>query len=175
MSEKKFRVDLTADERDHLDDLLRKGKASVLVLSRARILLLADQSDLGPAVSGETIAEDLGIGLRTISRVRRRFIERGFEACLQRKPQDRPSRERTLDGTAEAKLIAMACSSPPDGRAVGTMQLLADRLVELKIVETISDETVRRAMKKTRSSRGRRSSGAFRRGRVASSSPAWKT
>ena len=175
MSQKKYLVTLTPDERDHLGDLLRKGKASALVLTRARILLKADQAEGGPALDDGAIADELEVGLRTISRVRRRFVERGFEDCVRRKKQDRPSRVRTLDGAAEAKLIAVACSDPPDGRAAWTMQMLADKLVELEVVEAISDETVRRAMKKAPSSRGSRSSGASRTVRRASSSPGWKT
>lgn len=175
MSQKKYLVTLTPDERDHLNDLLGKGKAAALVLTRARILLKADQADGGPALEDEAIADDLEVGLRTISRVRRRFVERGFADCLRRKTQDKPSRQRTLDGTAEAKLIALACSDPPQDRAAWTMQLLADRLVELKVVDAISDETVRRAMKKIRSSRGSRISGAFRRGRAGRSSRPWRT
>lgn len=175
MSQKKYLVTLTPDERGHLDDLLRKGKASALVLIRARILLRADQADGGPAVEDAAIADELGIGLRAIGRVRQRFVERGFEACLRRKPQDRPSRVRTLDGAAEAELIARACSEPPEDRAVWTMQLLADKLVELRVVDAVSDETVRRAMKKTRSSRGSRSSGASRPGRAGRSPPRWRT
>ena len=92
--------------------------------------------------------------MRTVERVRQRFVERGLEAALGRKPQDRPSRERKLDGRAEARLIALACSRPPDGRAAWTLQLLADKLVELRVVDSVCDETVRRVLKKTRSSRG---------------------
>lgn len=175
MSQKKYLVTLTPDERDHLGDLLGKGKASALVLTRARILLKADQADGGPALDDAAIADDLEVGLRTIGRVRQRFVERGFEDCLRRKPQDRPSRVRKLDGTAEAQLIALACSDPPDDRAAWTMQLLADKLVELAVVDAVSDETVRRAMKKTSSSRGRRSSGASRTGRAGRSSRRWRT
>ena len=175
MAQKKYLVTLTPDERDHLDDLLRRGKASALVLARARILLRADQADGGPALDDAAIAEDLEVGLRTVSRGRERFVERGFEDCLRRKAQDKPSRERTLDGAAEAKLIALACSVPPAARAAWTMQLLADKLVELKVVDAVSDETVRRALKKAPSSRGARSSGASRPGRRASSSPGWRT
>jgi hypothetical protein len=113
--------------------------------------------------------------LRTISRVREWFVERGFEDCLRRKRQDKPSRARTLDGTAEAQLIALACSDPPADRNVWTMQLLADKLIELKVVEAISDETVRRAMKKTRSSRGSKSSGASRARQAEHSSRQWRT
>lgn len=175
MSQKKYLVTLTPDERGHPDDLLRTGKVSAPVRTRARILLQADRADGGPALGDAAVADDLGVGLRTIGRVRERFVERGFEDCLRRKPQDRPSRVRELDGTAEAKLIALACSDPPADRATWTMQLLADEPVELEVVDAISDETVRRAMKKTPSSRGSRSSGASRPGRAGRSSRRWRT
>jgi transposase len=151
---KKYLVTLTPEEREQLTDLLSAGKRSALTLTRARILLKADQADGGPAWPDERIAEALDCGLRTIERVRQRFVERGLEGALGRKPQDRPGRLRKLDGRAEARLIALACSEPPDGRATWTMQLLADKLVELHIVDSVCDETVRRVLKKTKSSRG---------------------
>ena len=175
MPQKKYLVTLNPEERDQLTRLITAGKASARTLTRARILLKADQADCGPGWADDRIAEALDVGERTIGRVRRRFVERGFDACLERKPQDRPSRERKLDGAAEAKLIALACSDPPDGQAAWTMKLLADRLVELEVVDAISDETVRRAMKKTSSSRGSRSSGASPRGRAGRSSRRWRT
>src|SRR4051812_50165907 len=113
MSQKKYLVTLTADERDHLDDLLRKGKASRLVLTRARILLKADQADGGPALDDAAIADDLEVGLRTISRVRERFVERGFEDCLRRKRQERPSGPRELGGTAQGRPGAPGGPRPP--------------------------------------------------------------
>ena len=154
MAHKKYLVTLTPDERDHLTGLLSAGKRSALTLARVRILLKADQAEGGPAWPDDRIAEALDCGLRTVERVRQRFVERGLEAALGRKPQDRPSRERKLDGRAEARLIALACSRPPDGRAAWTLQLLADKLVELRVVDSVCDETVRRVLKKTRSSRG---------------------
>jgi transposase len=166
MPQKKYLVTLTPDERDQLTRLLSAGKAAALVLTRARILLKADQAPDGPAWDDGRIAEALDVGRRTVERVRQRFVERGPDAALQRRPQDRPSRPRTLDGAAEARLMALACSAPPPGRACWTLQLLADRLVELQVVEAVSDEAVRRVLKKTRSSRGRRSSGASRRART---------
>ncbi len=175
MPEKKYLVTLTAGERGRLDALVRRGKAAALVLTRARILLKADQADGGPAWDDRRIADALDVGERTVARVRQRFVGRGFEACLERKPQGKPSRERKLDGAAEARLIALACSKAPDGRAEWTMQLLADKLVELAVVESVSDETVRRTLKKMPSSRGRRSSGASPGGRPASSWPGWRT
>jgi transposase len=154
MPQKKYLVTLTPEEREQLAGLLSAGKRSALTLTRARILLKADQADGGPAWPDERIAEALDCGQRTIERVRQRFVERGLETALSRKPQDRPSRPRKLDGRAEARLIALACSPPPGGRAAWTLQLLADKLVELRIVDAVCDETVRRVLKKTRSSRG---------------------
>ena len=151
---KKYRVTLTAEERRDLQDLIAAGKASAQKLAHARILLKADASPGGPAWTDERIAEAVEVSRATVERVRQRFVEQGLEAALVRKPQDRPSRQPKLDGRAEAHLIALACSKPPDGRNGWTMQLLADKLVELEVVPAVSDETVRRAMKKTRSSRG---------------------
>jgi transposase len=151
---KKYKVTLTAEERVQLSDLIAAGKAAALKLAHARILLKADAADGGPAWPDARIAEALEVSVATIERVRRRFVEQGLDAALGRKQQDRPSRERTLDGRAEARLIALACSAPPEGRTAWTMQLLADKLVELKVVGAICDETVRRALEKTRSSRG---------------------
>lgn len=154
MPQKKYLVTLSPEEREQLAGLLSAGKRSALTITRARILLKADQADGGPAWPDDRIAEALDCGLRTVERVRQRFVERGLEEALGRKPQGRPSRERKLDGRAEARLIALACSQPPDGRATWTLQLLADKLVELKVVGSVCDETVRRVLKKTRSSRG---------------------
>jgi len=149
MPQKKYLVTLTPEEREQLAGLLSAGKRSALTLARARILLKADQADGGPAWPDDRIAEALDCGVRTVERVRQRFVERGLEAALSHKPQERPSRERRLDGAAEARLIALACSQPPEGRARWTLKLLADKLVELEVVESVCDETVRRALKKT--------------------------
>ena len=162
---KKYKVTLTAEERQQLSDLIASGKAAAQKLAHARVLLKADAADGGPAWPDARIAEAVDVSIATVERLRQRFVEQGLEAALGRKKQDRPSRPRKLDGRAEARLIALACSAPPDGRKAWTMKLLADRLVELEVVDSVSDETVRRALKKTRSSRGRRSSGASRRGR----------
>ena len=141
-------VTLTAEERQAPYDLIAAGKAAARKLAHARILLKADAAEGGPAWPDHRIAEALEVSVPTIERVRQRFVEQGLEAALVRKKQSRPSRERALDGRAEAKLIALACSQPPDGRKAWTMRLLADRLVELEVVPTVSDETVRRALKK---------------------------
>ena len=146
---KRYLVTLTPEERQRLADLLSAGKRSALTLTRARILLKADQAAGGPAWPDARIAEALDCGLRTVERVRQRFVERGLEPALGRKPQDRPSRERKFDGAAEARLIALACSAPPAGRARWTLKLLADKLVELELFASVSDETVRRVLKKT--------------------------
>jgi transposase len=172
---KKYKVTLTSEEHQQLHELISAGKASAKKLAHARILLKADASPGGPAWTDARIAQAAEVSVATVERVRQRFVEQGFEAALVRKQQDRPSRERKLDGAAEARLIALACSRPPDGRACWTMQLLADQLVELEVVDAVSDETVRRTLKKTRSSRGRRSSGASRPRRMPSSSRRWRT
>jgi transposase len=166
---KKYRVTLTTDERDQLTALLAAGKASATNQAHARILLKADESEGGPAWADARIAEAVEVSVATAERVRERFVERGLAAALVRQPQVRPSRRATIDGAAEARLIALACSKPPQGRAAWTMQLLADRLVELQVVAAVSDETVRKALKKTSSSRGSASSGASRRKPAASS------
>lgn len=156
---KKYLVTLTPEERHWLTALLSAGQRSALALTRARILLKADQAPGGPAWEDAEIAQALDCGLRTVERVRQRFVERGPEQALGRKPQDRPSRERKFDGAAEARLIALACSAPPRGRKAWTLRLLADKLVELEVVDTVSKETVRQSLKKIRSSRGCAASG----------------
>jgi transposase len=151
---KKYKVTLTAEERQQLQGLIATGKAAAKKLTHARILLKADAAEGGPAWDDQRIADDTEVSTDTVARVRQRFVEHGLEAALTRKKQDHPSRERKLDGRAEARLIALACSAPPDGRTEWTMKLLAGRLVELEVVDTVSDETVRRLLKKTNSSRG---------------------
>ena len=151
---KKFKVTLTADERQSLRDLIAAGKAAARKLTHARILLKADASDDGLHWPDWKIADALEVHVSMIERVRQRFVEEGFDAALERKKRLTPPRPAKLDGRAEARLIALACSQPPEDRATWTMQLLADKLVELEVVESISDETVRKVLKKTRSSRG---------------------
>jgi hypothetical protein len=150
---KKYKVTLTADERQSLHQLVSTGKKSAaLKLTHARILLKADAAPGGPAWTDARIAEAVEVNRTTVEQVRRRFVEQGLQAALVRKQQDRPSRERKLDGAGEARLIALACSGPPQGRAAWTLRLLADQVVELEIVDTISVETVRQVLKKTSSS-----------------------
>jgi transposase len=145
----KYTVTLTAEERQTLSDLIASGKASARKLAHSRILLKADTATGGPAWTDEHIAEALEISTDSVGRVRRRFVEQGLEAALVRKPQDRPSREPKFDGRAEARLVALACSPPPAGRVSWTLRLLADKLVELEVVGSVSYETVRRVLKKT--------------------------
>ncbi len=145
---KKYRVTLTYEERQGLHHLTSAGKAAARKLTHARILLKADAAPGGPAWTDDRIAEAFDVSTDTVGRIRRRFVEQGLDAALVRKPQARPSREPVLDGAAEARLIALACSSPPGGRKAWTMRLLADKLVELEVVPSISDETVRRSLKK---------------------------
>lgn len=154
----RYTVTLTKDERETLEGLLAKGKAAARKLTRARILLKADSGEHGLGWTDDEIVDALDVSASTILRLRRRFVEEGFEAALEDKPSARVYARR-LDGAAEAHLVALACSSPPDGRATWTLQLLADRLVELDVVDSVSYETVRRTLKKTSSSRGRQSDG----------------
>jgi hypothetical protein len=146
---KKYVVRLTSEERTKLQRLVSVGKASARKILHARILLTADQGSDGPAWTDEQIAQGLTAHPRTIANVRQRLVEQGLEAALHRKKQARPSRERTLDGNAEAHLIALRCGEPPEGRMRWTLHLLADKLVELNVVESVSYETVRRVLKKT--------------------------
>lgn len=151
--EKRYRVTLTEQERQDLQRLVSTGKAAAKKLVRARIVLLADQSEGRPAKSDLDVCEALGCGRATVERVRKQFVEDGLEAALQPPPALRVY-ERRLDGKAEAHLVALACGAPPEGRARWTLRLLADRMVALEYVEAISHETVRRTLKKTNSSRG---------------------
>jgi hypothetical protein len=119
------------------------------MIARARILLLTDQGDEGPGWEDRRVAEALGCGHRTVERIRERFVTEGLDAALNHKKPADPPREPVLDGAAEARLIALACSATPDGRKGWTLRMLADKLVELEVVEAVSHETVRRTLKKT--------------------------
>lgn len=157
MPKKKHHIRLSGEERKQLETILRKGQANAHCQSHARILLLADSN--GPeGWSDARIASATHTSIPTVERVRRVCVEHGLERALQRKD---PEREylRKLDGKAEAQLIALSCGDPPEGRARWTLRLFAARLVELEIVESISHEAVRQTLKKTSSSRGKRSSG----------------
>ena len=149
----RYRVTLDAAERDALQQMLGVGKGAARRLMHARILLKADEAPGGPAWGDARIAEAVECSANTVARVRQRFVEEGLDAALDRKPTTQ-TYLRKLDGRAEAHLIALACSSPPEGQARWSLRLLADRVVAAGIVEEISHETVRRTLKKTRSSHG---------------------
>ena len=150
---KRYRVRLVDEERAYLESLLSAGKAAARTLSHARILLKADEGPAGPGWADEMIAEALEVNRSTVERVRQRCVEEGFDAALRPRPS-RQVRLRKLDGAQEAQLIALACSPPPDGRDRWSLHLLADKLVELEVVDSISYESVRRTLKKTCSNRG---------------------
>ena len=146
----KFVVRLTASQREELERLAATGQRAAATITRARILLKADAERDG--WTDDQVAQALDTSAATVARVRKKFVQQGLEAAVGRK---RPTgrQYRKLDGTQEARLIALACSPPPEGRERWTLQLLADKLVELRVVEAISDDTVQRTLKKTRSSR----------------------
>jgi transposase len=148
MSQKKYRVTLTEEERQDLDGLINKGKAAARTLTRARVLLKADASDNGPAWTDEQIKDALDVGLVTVYRIRQSFVEDGLQATLRPRKTNREY-QRKLDGDQEAHLIALACGKPPPGRARWTLRLLAERFVDLGHVEEVSPETVRQTLKKT--------------------------
>jgi transposase len=150
---KKYRVTLAADEREQLRALLARGKADVRKLKDAQILLKADEADGGSGWDDERIAEALEVGTATVERVRRRFVEEGLASALSPYRGGKRIYERKLDGEQEAHLIALACSAPPEAHGRWTLRLLARRMVELQYVDTVSYETVRQTLKKTRSGR----------------------
>jgi len=146
---KKYPVTLTRSEREHLKSLIAAGTAPARKLTHARILLKADQSPQGPAWVDEDVAEAVEVSQPTVSRVRKQYFEEGLQAALNRRPPNRHY-HRKLDGEQEARLVALACSEPPEGLARWSLRLLADKLVELEIVEDeVSYQTVRRTLKKT--------------------------
>jgi hypothetical protein len=150
---KKYVVRLSAEEREQLQVLLRKGKGPAGRLLKARILLKADVSDAGPGWSDSRIIAALDTSASMLYRVRKQLVEEGFEAVLSRKQRATPAVARIFDGEKEAKLIALACSKPPKGRARWTLRLLENKVVELGIVDRASDSTIHRTLKKTLSSR----------------------
>ncbi len=148
-SNTKYIVRLSGRERSQLKTLTSTGTAAAHRIRRARILMLADEDPEGPAWTDQDVAQAVSVTVRTVENVRKRFVNQGLEAAVNRKKQVRPSRERLLDGRQEATLVAMCCSAPPEGRARWTFRLLADQLVALEIVDSISYETVRQTLKKT--------------------------
>ena len=147
MSTKKYRIRLTTDEQQELNALVSRGRAAAYKQTHARILLMSDESRSDGGMKDADITIALGVGQSTVERIRKRCVEEGVESALNRKKQLR-RRQKRLDGEGEARLIAMACGEPPEGRASWTLKLLADQLVECEIVGTISTETVCQALKK---------------------------
>lgn len=144
---KLYVVDLGEEEKEQLEELTNKGQSAARKIKRAHILLLANEG-----LKDKEIARALNAAVTTVERIRKRFVEEGLEAAISERP--RPGAKRSLDGHQEAHLVALACSDPPQGRECWTMQLLADRLVQVGVIEEISDETVRRTLKRGTSSRG---------------------
>lgn len=167
---KRYVVNLTATEREALLQLVQHGGISGRKRMRAGILLAADDG-----LTDTEIADELSVGVRTVERVRQRCCERGLEASLDREPAENPSRPRKFDGSSEAELIRIACSPAPPGRARWTLSLLADKLVELSVFDSVSKSSVQRALKKTSSNPGAASASASRRSRMRRSSMPWKT
>jgi len=145
----RYRVTLTEQERKDLEKLTRKGKTHACRVIHARALLLSDAGEFGSPWSVNDTAEALGVSTRTIEHLKKRFVEEGLETALTRKSREKPPREITFDGAFEARIIAMACSDAPEGHRRWTVRLLADKAVELNIVESVSHMTVQRVLKKT--------------------------
>ena len=150
---KKYIIRLSAEERQNLTDLVRKGKVAAYRRTHAQILLFTDEGELGPGLQDKEAAERVGVNHRTVSRLRQRCVERGLEAALEREPRCR-ERARVLDGDGEAQVIALMCGDPPAGQSRWTLNLLSERLVELGVVKSVSHETIRKVLKKTPSNRG---------------------
>lgn len=159
MSHKRYVVRLSASEREGLVALLKRGRVWALRRTHAHVLLKADEGSQGPGWTDKQIAEAIEIHPQTVRNIRKRFVEEGMEAALDRKKQPPRVHLRKLDGAREARLVALACSEPPAGHARWSLRLLADRVVELEIVDSISHETVRQALKKTSSSHTASSTG----------------
>ena len=160
---KKYVVQLSDEERERLNTLIRTGKHRARQLMKARILLKADVSEAGEGWSDSLIASALDTTVNTVARTRQRLVEEGFEAALTHKHSPASARPRIFDGVAEAKLFALACSEPPKGCARWTLKLLEAAVVELNIVERASDNTIGRTLKKTHSSHTCKSNGSSRR------------
>jgi len=145
---KRYRVTLTPEERTELEAMIGKGKADARKLAHARVLLQANEANDAPPRTDHDIAAALDVSVRTVERVRQRFVEEGLQSALLPKPTKRIY-THALDGAQEAHLIALACSAPPEGKRRWTLRLLAERMVELDYAETVSHETVRRVLKRT--------------------------
>src|SRR6202021_269414 len=171
---KKYVVRLDAEERDRLNELIRKGKRSAQLLTKARILLKADVSDAGEGWSDSRIAAALDTSIATVERTRRQLVEEGFEAVLARKYNSNSAPRRIFDGAAGGKLIAPTLSPAPEGFARWSLRLLEEKVVELHIVERASDNTIGRTLKKTFSNRIASSKGVAPRPPARPLPPPWK-
>jgi transposase len=158
----RYRVTLTEQERNELETLTRRGKTHARRFIHARALLLCDAGSHGPAWTVADVAEALGVTSRTIEHLKKRFVEDGLEAALERKPREKPPREVIFDGAFEARLIALACSDAPEGYRRWTVRLLADKAVELNFAPSVSHMTVQRVLKKTNLSLTPASTGKYR-------------
>ena len=157
---KKFKVTLSKEERDELHDIVKKGKRKAQTIRNALILLNCDEGKYGDKIKNEDVAKVLQIGDRTIDRLKRLFVEEGFETALHGKTEiSLKYHKRIIDGEAEAQLVALCCSDPPEGFAQWSLRLLADQMIELKYVDSVSYETVRRTLKKTNLSLGKSKGG----------------
>jgi transposase len=174
-SVKRYVVRLSAEEREQLESLLRKGRSPAQRLLKARILLKADISEAGDGWSDSKIIAALETSASMVYRVRKQLVEEGLEAVLSRKQRTTPAVPPIFDGEKEAKLIALACSKPPKGRARWTLRLLENKVVELNIVDRASDSTIGRVLKKTLSSPIAANNGSSRPRPTARSSPPWRT
>lgn len=156
---KRYIVTLTTEERKNLKQLIHTGHQSAQKLTRARILLKTDQGEYGPSWSDQRISQAIEVGVATVERLRKRFVEEGLEVSLKRRPESRPRQRHKLDGHQEAQLIALVCNDPPKGYSQWSLRLLADKLVELEVVDTISHVTVHRTLKKINLNPGRKKPG----------------
>lgn len=145
---KRYKVTLTKDEREQLNDIISKGRHSAQLYRTAYILLNCDEGKWSDKLRNEQVSKVLQVSMRMIDRVKQRFMEEGFETCLQRKALSK-TKEKKVDGDMEAHLIALSCSKPPKGYGRWSLRMLADKMVELNYAENISHETVRRVLKKT--------------------------
>jgi len=142
-----YKVELTRQEQDELMSIIKKGKHTTQVYRNTYVLLNTDEGEFSEKVTNVDISKVLKVGMRTIDRIKKRFVEEGYDACLSRKPTARIY-ERKVDGDVEAKLVSIACSEPPKGFSKWSLRLLADKMVELNYIENISHETVRTVLKK---------------------------
>jgi len=170
-----YPVALTDEQRERLTDLTRDGHAPAKKIRHAQVLLLSDGHRAGGRLTRDRIAEQLGMHVNTVDRIRKRFVTGGEAPALERKPRVTPPHAPKIDGRVEAHLVAICCGKAPEGRTRWTLQLLADELKERKLVTSVCVETVRQALKKTTCSRGGSSAGASRNATGPGSSPRWRT